>query len=632
MRKNYFQWVLALALTFVMQGVVAQSVWTTHSASVPKAETVGVKAATAGAIYLGYCLYDDQIWPYDGLSLDRDARVGVGIKLTRDKFEHYIGGKITAVRCGWDDEASVSLYNTFVREGNFTNPDLTTGKGTVRFGWNEIEFDEPLVIGDVDTLCVGFYTNLKKDVISIPKLYPTMVPNSAFLFHGEMSEEGKELWYDSRDFGVMPILLVVTDETGQFKNLIQISGLRHDAIVTSGMDVPGVFSLTNAGSNNINSVEVTTTFGEQTMATSVDLSKTLLTGVTSKVSLPIFCFGSGEYKVSITKVNGVEPKSVPEKTFTMLGVPTEVAEKYTHRPLIEFFASENLYQIPTFFDSYFLGGYAAYEDRMNVVCQHTDDKFMIGDPDEAILLQLGLVNNDSMQVFLPDMTINRTAYISNPAYREGNPMHGGTLYPTPLQEAYYDDVLTHPTFASVNVNAALSADGKKVNIEVNGNIAENVLPAGEPMFLTVYLLENEVESTDQRFWDDKEGETMGEKYVHYNVIRENLTPLWGKQLPNASGNYSLSFQTDVYDDYNPKKLSVMAFLNRGEQNGNLERQVINSVEAPVLTEGGETAIDAVQVDQATAGAPVFYDLGGRRVLTPVKGGLYIKNGQKVILK
>lgn len=632
MRKNYFQWVLALALTFVMQGVVAQSVWTTHSASVPKAETVGVKAATAGAIYLGYCLYDDQIWPYDGLSLDRDARVGVGIKLTRDKFEHYIGGKITAVRCGWDDEASVSLYNTFVREGNFTNPDLTTGKGTVRFGWNEIEFDEPLVIGDVDTLCVGFYTNLKKDVISIPKLYPTMVPNSAFLFHGEMSEEGKELWYDSRDFGVMPILLVVTDETGQFKNLIQISGLRHDAIVTSGMDVPGVFSLTNAGSNNINSVEVTTTFGEQTMATSVDLSKTLLTGVTSKVSLPIFCFGSGEYKVSITKVNGVAPKSVPEKTFTMLGVPTEVAEKYTHRPLIEFFASENLYQIPTFFDSYFLGGYAAYEDRMNVVCQHTDDKFMIGDPDEAILLQLGLVNNDSMQVFLPDMTINRTAYISNPAYREGNPMHGGTLYPTPLQEAYYDDVLTHPTFASVNVNAALSADGKKVNIEVNGNIAENVLPAGEPMFLTVYLLENEVESTDQRFWDDKEGETMGEKYVHYNVIRENLTPLWGKQLPNASGNYSLSFQTDVYDDYNPKKLSVMAFLNRGEQNGNLERQVINSVEAPVLTEGGETAIDAVQVDQATAGAPVFYDLGGRRVLTPVKGGLYIKNGQKVILK
>ncbi|MBR2863832.1 MAG: Omp28-related outer membrane protein [Bacteroidaceae bacterium] len=632
MRKNYFQWVLALALTFVMQGMVAQSMWTTHSTSAPKVETVGVKNTTAGAVYLGYCLYEDQIWPYDGLSLDRDARVGVGIKLTRDKLEHYIGGKITGMRCGWDDEASVSIYNTFVREGNFNNADLATGKNTVRFGWNEIEFDEPIVIGDVDTLCVGFYTDIKKGVCSIPKLYPTMVPNSAFLFHGELSEDGKEIWYDSRDLGVMPILLVVTDETGQFKDLIQISGLRHDAIVASGMDVPGVFSLTNIGSNNIESVEVTTTLGEQTMSTSVNLSKTILSGVTTKVSLPIYCFGSGEYKVSITKVNGVVPKNVPEKTFNMLGVPAEVAEKYTHRPLIEFFASENSYHIPTYFDSYFLGGYEAYKDRMNVVCQHTDDKFMIGDPDESILLQLGLVNNDSMQVFLPDMAINRSAYISNPAYTEGNPMHRSILYPTPFQEEYYEDVIAHPTFASVNVNAALSADGKKVNIEVNGNIAENVLPAGEPMFLTVYLLENEVESTDQKFWDDKEGEIMGNKYVHYNVIRENLTPLWGKKLPNASGNYSLSFQTDVYDDYNPKKLSVMAFLNRGEQNSNMERQIINSTEAPVLAEGGETAIDGVQVDQTTVGAPVFYDLGGRRVLTPVKGGLYIKNGQKVILK
>lgn len=632
MRKNYFQWVLALALTFVMQGVVAQSVWTTHSAAAPEVESVGVKNAAAGTIYLGYCLYDDQIWPYDGLSLDQDARVGVGIKLPREKFAHYVGGKITAVRCGWDDEASVSVYNAFVREGNFNNPDLASGKSSVRFGWNEIEFDEPITIGDVDTLCVGFYTNIKKGVCSIPKLYPTMVPHSAYLFHGEVSPEGKEMWYDSRELGVMPILLVVTDEKGLFKNMIQISGLHHDAIVTSGYDVPGMFSLTNVGSNNVNSIEVTTTFGDQTMASEVNLTKTILTGVTSKVNLPIFCFGTGEYNVSITKVNGVEPKETPVKTFKMVGVPTEVSEKYVHRPLIEFFTSENAYQIPTYFDSYFLGGYVTYADRMNVVCQHTDDKFMIGDPDEAILLQLGLVNNDSMQVFMPDMVINRSSYISNPTRVEGHPMHRGVLYPTPLQEAYYEDVIAHPTFASVNVNAALSADGQKVNIEVNGNIAENILPAGEPLFLTVYLLENDVESTDQRFWDDKEGETLGDKYVHYNVIRENLTPLWGKQLPNASGNYSLSFQADVYDDYNPKKLSVMAFLNRGEQNGNLERQVINSTEADVLTEGGETAIDGVELDQVSAGASVFYDLGGRRVLTPVKGGLYIKNGKKVILK
>jgi hypothetical protein len=257
---------------------------------------------------------------------------------------------------------------------------------------------------------------------------------------------------------------------------------------------------------------------------------------------------------------------------------------------------------------------------------------MIGDPDEAILLQLGLVNNDSMQVYLPDMVLNRTSYVSNPSYDLRHPMVRGVLYPSPLQEAFYDDVIDHPTFASVNVNAALNETGDKVNIEVSGYVEENIMPADEPLFLTVYLMENKVESTDQRFWDDKEGEVMGEKYVHYNVIRENLTPLWGKKLENASGKYSLTFSTDVYEDYNPANLSVIAFINRGEQNGNMERNIINTAEAPVLEAGGETAIETVRVETSSSVAPSIYDLSGRRVLSPVKGGLYIMNGKKVILK
>jgi hypothetical protein len=46
--------------------------------------------------------------------------------------------------------------------------------------------------------------------------------------------------------------------------------------------------------------------------------------------------------------------------------------------------------------------------------------------------------------------------------------------------------------------------------------------------------------------------------------------------------------------------------------------------------GGETtAIDAVEVENANA--PI-YDLSGRRVLSTVKGGIYIQNGKKFIVK
>jgi hypothetical protein len=58
--------------------------------------------------------------------------------------------------------------------------------------------------------------------------------------------------------------------------------------------------------------------------------------------------------------------------------------------------------------------------------------------------------------------------------------------------------------------------------------------------------------------------------------------------------------------------------------------VSSNVNALRFNFGGETtAIDAVEVENANA--PI-YDLSGRRVLTTVKGGVYIQNGKKFIVK
>lgn len=630
MKKNYTRLFMVIAIAFaIAQSTMAQSPWKAHKAAAPTNTEAQTLAATSGNIYIGHCSYDSYIYEYDGLSLDRDARVGVGVKLPRALFEKYIGGSITAIRCGWDDGASTATYECFIRNGNFGNEDIATGKGSVRFGWNEVKLTTPLSIPDTDTLCVGFYTNLKKGVCSIPKFYPTHVPNSSFLFHGETTADGKEIWYDSRDLGMMPIMLKITDSSGQFNNLVDITGLRYDQIVKSDIDNVGLFNIKNSGSNNISSLELTASQGGKSLSTTIELTKPIETGLTSKVKLPIHCFGTGETKISLTKVNGVEPTSIPEYNIYFIGVPEATAQQYTHKPLIEFYASENLYHIPSFFDDIFMLGYEPYKDQMNVVCQHTDDKFMIGDPDEAILMLLEHVNNDSMKVYVPTMTVNRTAYASSPDNLSGTPMHQGILYPTPLQEAYYEDVIAHPTFASVNIDANIDESGEKVSILVSGDIAAGIMPADEPLFLTVYLIEREVVSYDQKFWDDKEAAESTNRYVHYNVIRENLTPMWGKQLSVNSGSYSMTFNTDIYSDYNADNLGVIAFINRGKQNSNLERQIINSAEAVV--KNTSTGIQGVEAD-ATIKNSLWYDLSGRRILAPQKGGIYIKDGQKVILK
>lgn len=586
-------------------------------------------AQSVGSIYLGHCKYDDYIYPYDGLSLQYDSRVGVGMKLTRDMFEDYIGGKITAIRCGWDDEASSATYDCFIRLNNFNGETVATGRRSVRFGWNEVPLTTPYVIPeDVDTICVGFYTDVKKDVCSIPKLYPTNIKNSCFLFNNETDENGNEFWYDSRNLGIMPIMLKISDSEGKFADMLKCSNVTCDHIVNTDI-IAGVFKLANTGSNNINKLKITTTFGEQTYTEEVSLLQAMAPTTTKNYKLPIRCFGTGLHKVTFEEINGNTPKTLTSMDLNLVGVPKAVSDKYTHMPLIEFFMSENSYQVPQYFDQVFLPGYDPFAEKMNVVCQHTDDKYMIGEPDEAIRLHLGLVNNDSMSVFLPDVMINRTAYVGNPIGSTNYPIHMGVLYPSPVQEAYYNDIIAHPTFASINVKANLDENGENVLIEVSGNVAENILPEGESLHLTVYLMENEVESYDQRFWDDKEGAVVSNKYIHYNIIRENLTPLWGKKLTNASGDYKMNFTAEVYEEYNKANLSVIAFLNRGGDNKYNERQIINSKEALVSTDN--TGIDGVITDESKE-PTVWYDMMGRRVLQPTKGGVYIKNGKKVLVK
>ena len=47
--------------------------------------------------------------------------------------------------------------------------------------------------------------------------------------------------------------------------------------------------------------------------------------------------------------------------------------------------------------------------------------------------------------------------------------------------------------------------------------------------------------------------------------------------------------------------------------------------------GGTTAIESVLNNSTDANAPI-YDLSGRRVMNTVKGGIYIQNGKKFIVK
>ena len=568
--------------------------------------------SSPGSLYVGYAKYDDQLWEYDGVMLNKDSKVGCAILITKDMIAPYAGGTIKGMRVGWGTTQMTGEYEGFVRN-DFNGEDLSTGKATVKYsysdsnpGWNTMTMTDYVIPDDVEQLVVGFTTNVKSGVYAIPTIYPHYTKNSCYLWvDGDNDEEGNPLWVDRNEYGILPILLIVEDTQGTFGLVPVLTTFTPNGLVTAGEPSDCLMRLKNAGSQTIRSIEVTSRQGEQTYSEKVNLSSPIAAGKTSGTFLvPLTCFESGDLELSITKVNDKELKKPVTKTVNMLAVPKEVAEKYSRRPLMEYYESENNYRSARYYDEYITPLLEPVRNDITFVCQHLDDQFMTGD-DDATMLALQLCDNDSSRVSIPAMTVDRAMNTGNILVQMSS--------------------TTNPMF---DVNAEATG----IAIEVNGEVAEGVLPEGEKPRLTVYLMEHDVFSDSQMFWTEKEKEEHIGEYTHVNVIREILAN--GVELP-ATGTYSWDTTVDDPDPmWNTENLYIVAFVHRDGQKGGKYMHVFNS------TEGSLSISDCINtIDQASAASAV-YDLSGRKVSVPsassatsvLPKGVYIVNGKKLVVK
>ena len=590
--------------------------------------------STTGKAYLGYAQYNDQIWEYDGLSLSFAAKVGCAILLTREQLEPYIGGTITGMRVGWDTSTQTGVYQGFIRN-SFNGEDLSTSsKTTVRYnysasdpGWNNLNMTTKYVIPeDVQQLVVGFTTNLKKDVCAIPMLYPHDTPNSCYLWvEGDNDEEGNPRWWDMSERGILPILLTIQDTQGTFNYLPVITSTVDDGVVWTGEPVEALMRIRNAGSQAIKNLEITSRQGDDTYSQKVSLSKSIPVGTTSStIMVPVYCFHTGEVEVSITKVNDKDVSAPSAVTLNLIGVPPAVGEAYERRPLVEYYESENSYMSPRYYDEIVAPSLKNKTKFLTFVCQHLDDQFMTGD-DDATMLSLWLCDNDSAQVSIPAMTIDRAMSTDNVSFQQNTtktPMFS-VLY-EPYASQVLNEAMNHPTFAGVEVVGGWQQDGETIDVIVQTDVAAGIMPAGEQPRLSVYLMQADVESDSQLFWTDKEKEeTMGH-YTHANVIREILSDVEGDPIPE--GISTATYQTQADPDWNAEDLYLVAFIHRGKDKGGKFMHVFNSNEGEITDGSGIRAADVMN-----HGTGAVYDLSGRRVTNmQMKQGLYLINGKKVV--
>ena len=645
---------LVLAMPFAAS---AQSAWLQHhaakSATVPMtaltpaittganaaesaARPLAARATSVDAISIGYCSPSDYIYESDGITPEADSNVGAAVLLTKEHLGNYVGGVIRSLQVGWNNRSYKPSVKAFVRE-NINGTDLASAKFTPTnsVGWNTVKLDKGIEItADMDSLYLGLSLKLTTGNY-LPTLYPHNVKNSCLLYQeGDNDANGNPIWRDLNEMGQLALMATVEDAEGKFHNIVSVPTFQYDILTRADSTTATQVRIYNRGTNDIGSIGIQCTQGDSVWSEEFELQTPIAPGYSAKYNIPVHCFKSGPATYTFNYVNG----EVPTKPFTaaidQIAVPKDVAAKYVKRPLIEFYTNENSVYGPTYY-GYITSGLGDMRDRYTVISVHNEDQFMTGsESDDAITMQLALLNNDSTLVYIPAESIDRNTY-SYSAW--GSPGRLATVGHTLYDQAgsqVYSQILNTPTFAAVTASGSVNDDAKAVSIDVDGDIADGVMPEGEPLYLSVYLVEHDVKSTSQKFWDESEEEKYGGEYTHECVIRRRLTPLFGTEITTENGKFHQHFDQRISSKWAADKLGVIAFINRGEQNAADHRQVINSTECLLTPPAGIADATASSTGRVVA----VYTTSGVQLPVnekPAPGVYLVKrivNGKSVVTK
>lgn len=613
--------------------VQAQQPWHSSNAGRGQSAVLSVQDDVS-RMNLGYVDDDAYIYESDGIGgFDEDVRAGAAILLPEDMLSSYVGAKIVQFQIGYSCGSVSATADLFIRK-EFSGENLASGSGELQLGWNSVDLDTPLEITeDMGDIYCGYYLTIPKGTYAIPIQRYAIVPNSCFLWKDDEMNGDEEIWTDrALELSGMVLLKVTIETSGDMlNNKLALNNVRHHDVQIKGEEDFALFSVTNKGANDIETVELTFVLGEDTQVNTFELANPISSNQSDELAIPFTANSSGKATVSLTKVNGKENQLKSDFEMNIWAVDADVAGQYEYKPLLEFFESEAVSLIPHYYNEIFLPGFDAYKDDIIMLGRHCDDQFMTRDNEDLNLL-LDLVDNDSMNVYIPNISISRTDMLNDPVGRGLGPVLD-LIFPEYVAPVY-EEALARPTFVAIDMQAKYNLADMTAEIRVEGDIADGVILDDEPLFVSLFVVEDGVESMSQLGNDDPDTKLPSEDpYIHNNVIRLQPTPMYGEQLESNSGAFSKTFDIEVEPDWNTENMRIVACVNRGEENGHYDKEIINAAEIP-FPEGKfieESKADGLLV-YALDGSIVVdgeysslsvYDMTGRLVENSGLRGCYI---------
>ena len=516
--------------------------------------------------------------------VSRDSIVGSCVCWPKETVESYQGARITHLEINSANAGSNSAA-IFISRNLNAEPDYRQIYTPAKNGWNKVELSTPYTLS-TDTIYIGYeisgvrYLNYCNTFIQGEEWLKK--GPSGWKRYGNPYSAGIKVWLEG---DALP------------KNDVAVGHAVMPLYAKTGETVSCSMDIYNLGIDKISDIEVTYHVGDDhsQKETIAGLDMDNRTRKTIQLAGPTFSAeGNQQWQMEITAVNGTADKKGYDNRSRQSNMLAY--NDYTKRKvLVELFSTERCTQCAAFDE--LLSQFMADKTDAVQLSHHSGfytDKLTI---DESIAYEWFY---RPVNIHAPAVMFDRTSHFDNypTVFQDTVPL---ISFDTPTLTALHQVQTTAPAFVSINLSASYDNSNRMVTIDVSG---EQLLPvSGDSIRLNVFLTEDSIASDTQA--------GVSGTFIHRHAARKCLTTAWGQPIDVANG-YNSHFSFVIPDEWQEKRMRVVAFVTNYNPNDKLDCKVLNANQC--LLDGTDPTYINKVYDRSIIDMVTVYDMQGRVVV------------------
>lgn len=582
-----------------------------------------------GHMYMGYCSYSDDSFLYGKGYLKTqlvDNEIGHWARYARSYINELKNCKILGIRVGV--AADIRRAKVAIKD-KLRGTSIRSKEVDLKKGWNIVMFDEPLNAGDFE---VVFGYEYRQE--NVPQDNPFVVASDNNFGAPRDSHyitiDNTRIQNNVNESGALCIQLIVTGPSEIIDNRADLQQIRQLYVLDKNKNVQLLAKVRNEGANTIDNIEIRVVRGTKVIGRTKANANIPVLGEKTITLDGVSANNGDELKVDIWAVNG---KRITSKQQTIL-IKDIVRDGMERTVLVEMFSTLKCSSCPKAHENiHALIDREKYNDRICWITHHAGYLPDVYSLAESKYLEL-LYGEESP--FAPAICFDRRITDFGKTFKKAqfhNPAIPASGDASPFMRNFFEEALSRPAVASIELKREFNPDQKKLFIEVTGKVLPEHVDKDD-LYVNIVLVENDIETREQA-GTGKDDSGKLNPFILTGVPRIFGCGKDGAKVSlNSDNTYSYKAELSVDEKWDYDNVEVIAFLAKSPAKGYANCEVYNSTKV-TLTPSNALFIEGNrgQLSVNEEGSIVYsengadiqvYTLEGLRIAnTSLPAGIYI---------